>query len=898
MDGSAWPILAFLFLFSWSVDVRAEEKKQGVDRFAAALDSLNNLGLPDTSKGEYVTLTVFHLPSEFNSGLGLTGNAWRLPSDKKGGEQIFVTVNGNVIFVRIDGPEASASTEEEGMPKVWSGRATPADFKQDCAAVLKLAEQQDESFPYQLPDPLLFAAFARQAGFPVEAEKICGALLKRSEKPREAIQRSISRLANARYDTALTEFSRKPDWLKLANAIASIRADCGANWVYHDAAGLLEAKVRIQAVRKENGLASVKNISAEDRKFLSELQQNAGLIRGGEYDLWLIPATAGSSRVNTLNPFALTLRKRGLSAFPLLIRLEKEQALLPTIYAPEGSPFMTSMRLGMRQMVNSRENKKPEEELLLMPRPLGLSEIPRLALRPLLVQEERYSEGNVGALLSDWHKEHPFKTAEEVSWYFIKNGDYAQFQEAATYLIAQGQNSKIEDYLLSSLADREKWSMVMAYVTNQGEKAAPFASKIKELIKQKKIVVPEEYVGTISQLMGRMEALVKPLEENMAAVAAGTVSPFKIDASAHQELPKKSFQEGLDLILKTAAAEKRPSYRRKILSWTLLLPFKHERDIGFTPPERVSPLPWATQWSELLADNRSTSVQETVGDYTAFVLELVSAGMDFTSIRSLHTSQESMAYLGMDAAWFQLLAERGRQRLAGKEPEPLQQVLRLPEEQKKKLMAEVEKQSPGQMEGWVRKLEYVQKQALAPELTDKAALIEKINAATGRIGDVQVSGKLADELAWMKLKGSVLDRSLLEKVIQLSIAQLKKTDAMLVVISRSSLFDSWNMRVVQQNRKNLMATFMPDMDPDAENSHTYGDWMQNALGVGILGHASQAYMEMTVDGSFPEGSSKEAMEKEFYDTLQEIRKSPGDGRLPIRLFVIGTKSTAQREVIQ
>lgn len=83
MGGGTWPILAFLFLFSFSVHVRAEGKKQGVDRFAAALDSLNSLGLPDISKGEYVRLTVFHLPGEFNDSLGLTGNAWRLSPEKK-----------------------------------------------------------------------------------------------------------------------------------------------------------------------------------------------------------------------------------------------------------------------------------------------------------------------------------------------------------------------------------------------------------------------------------------------------------------------------------------------------------------------------------------------------------------------------------------------------------------------------------------------------------------------------------------------------------------------------------------------------------------------------------------------------------------------------------------------
>lgn len=892
LDGGAWPILAILILCSFGGDLRAAGKSGGKTGFATALDGLKSLGLPDVSKGEYVNLSVANFQVIDSSGNAqLTGNAWRLPGEGKGSsEQTYVTLNGDVLLVSEatgdrswDAPGGRSRTMAS-----MTGRAEPADLKKDCEALLTALEQQNQDSPYTSPDPLLFAAFARQCGYTVEADRICEVALTRAKNAQKTVRRAISTLASARYDSALMEYSRKPDLTKLADALASIRSDCGTNWDYNEAVGLLESRIRAQIKKGSSESPAMKKLSPEDRKFIDDLQKKAASIQGNNQGIWLFPGTSLSEQGERADSFTAALQGRGLRAFPVLALLEKESGFLSVIHVQHYSPLLTSGMTWIMLGGNSRE-KQPSDILEGMPRPMSLSDLPKLAMRPLLVSEERYNPERATAL-SEWRKEHPFKTSDEAAWYFVKVGEYHQFLQAARYLVAQGQQAKVEEYLLGALSDPQKWRLLMAYISDQKTNAAPFAKKVSELIKQKKLSPPEEFGDSLNRTLRQLDTMVQSLDDNMLSVGTGKISPYEIEFLVRQELPKKKFRDGLALVVKTAVMQKDVLYRRKILSWVLALPYQ-QNDGGLTPPDTVPPVALAKEWEELLNDTRETVPGETVGGYAAFALELISAGMDFMPIQALDTSGNSQGYVGMDADWFKWIMERGRQRLAGKPVPSRKESLTLPEEQRKTLLTEAEKQYGGQLADWLQKLGFAQRLALLEALAEREQLAAKINGVTGKIDAVQIEGAVAEPVTWTKLKGATFDRPLLDQIIKLYAAQLKKSGGVLVLVSRSSVLDGWQLSVRQSGRRDPMSVFALETDLKLQNNNDAEAVDADFIGVGIQGLRTQVFLELNGEGVTSTEHGNERAIKEFDEAFKGVQAEVGNGLTPTFLFIFGLKKT-------
>lgn len=785
--------------------------------YSQGFQAFMRLGLPDTSKAKYVRLVSSDGLSEgMRYGLQelqMSGNAW-LISENKEAESVLVTVSGMRIelldedaAMRKWASEAPKGAGDMGLLRermTRTGHWGSGDLSRDLDAAMEFVDKEikakaDKTFDGFMGSDeskgllFLFAMFAWQNGKTNEANALADRLFKLAGDRRKVLSAAVNVVAEGRLATALDGFRRTADWNAYGAAVEAVLKQFPAGWRKAGAARILANQLRSRAAMETPPPISGYSIDDEDRKLAADLASDTNWMDGAGMtwrNLWILPPVKGHRSMNDKSALG-KIEARGVKAIPMWIALAADETLCPILKDDTGLPTAV-ISSDPEDAVGEERDRMLYDD---MDRPLTRGEVARAFLLPLGRHGKKTRQGEEPST------EDIVETARQVyetvkdlppsafARYFLDNGDEAQKEAAANYLIHQANfetnGSAIEAFLLSAGSGEEVGfgflgrhsGLVQQYVRKRGEAAAAFVEEYA--VVRKKIEMPKGMADNAvyrKQMEQQAEREIKSLRalvttQDLAQVAdelAKSLDAPDLFQSAYTALSRQKPDVAVPVLLAAAVKTTNVAGRARILQVLSMLRHTGMQDseliqdnaVGtevaaaeeamrkVAERSRLSLGTNAAAWKVLVADTRIVQGGRMYGAQEWTIADLAAM-----AIESLYGSPFELATAGrlthMPFFLPDVLTRATRARAAARlEGEPDQLLPKFPsgddvaEVRRKEIESAVLAASPTQMGSLVASLTDAEKLFILQVWDDNEGIRKAMAPASRRIGTVSVSPDL------------------------------------------------------------------------------------------------------------------------------------------------------------
>ncbi|HBC86950.1 MAG TPA: hypothetical protein DCZ94_08360 [Lentisphaeria bacterium] len=665
----------------------AKDKDSKPKDYGAGFEKFYKLGLPDVSKGKYVSFIFDGSPMEYDDAF-ISSDRYKafMLEENKQGKSIFV-INNTQVIEAYDKDILENIRKEEAEEQKKQGKEINqyfrygyygsdekgrrgakwkvADFKKDLEDKIEPLGKHENDRTYEFGSLLLTAAHAYRLGYKDEANRLADAVFK-SYPPQQAVTEAIGIIAEAKYEEALDKFYADGNWIEFSKQLEKLLATFKSGWNERPAVMMLAEKAAKMASYTKVLELEGKDLTDEDRKLAVEL---AGFGRRGgvkvQYDLeslavlynelWILPVESSDDKAGDIHESIIDrIKKRGMKSIPLLLALLKDDYLLKVDRRDIGG---LSDPRSLDMLGNDLERMYDS-----IWRPLSRQDIALMLLGPLFNYDdtsEALKEGKKALIQKyfEWYEQHKNQTPVEIARVYLSDEEGKHRFTAMSFLIKNGKEEDIKfvETFLSDGGLVENLHLARDFCLERGDKGKEFTEKVLKALQND--ALPEDpEKGFINETRAILNDLISPqsVQEIMNGIASGK-RPFDENRSLLcRKVEKEKPRDIINIFLGGALSSREPWTSAHIL-WLLdsairnyfynYSRLRYDEDIsGYLPPISES----AELWEKLLADTREIkdenerdihqrivreSSKRTIGEIAESALESLYGGSETKASR-------------------------------------------------------------------------------------------------------------------------------------------------------------------------------------------------------------------------------------------------------------------------